>query len=87
MADNFAGNGSNFAAFQISEAAARFLFPGFFDLRLNVGVQRQRQAIHDFGHLFARQMARFFDDLIQSHRHGEKLRLVPVERNAEKERL
>jgi hypothetical protein len=82
-ADNVTGNGLNLAAFQFRKPTAGFLFPGGFNLRLNAGVQGKRQAIHHFRHLFARQMARLFDDLIQCHRHGEKLRRNHAGRNGE----
>jgi hypothetical protein len=35
-ADNFTWNGLNLAAFQFSEATAGFLFPRFFNFRLNL---------------------------------------------------
>jgi hypothetical protein len=46
-------------------------------------VQCGGEAIHHFGHLFARQMTRFFDDLIQCHRPDGKLRRNPAGRNGE----
>jgi hypothetical protein len=82
-ADNITGNGLNLAVFQFGETAAGFLFPSGFNLWLNVGVQGKRQAIHHFRHLFARQMTRFFDDLIQCHRHDGKLRRNHAGRNGE----
>jgi hypothetical protein len=82
-ADNITGNGLNLAVFQFGETAAGFLFPSGFNLWLNVGVQCGCEAIHHFRHLFARQMARFFDDLIQCHRHDGKLRRNHAGRNGE----
>jgi len=83
MADNVTGNGLHSAAFQFRKPAAGSLSPGFFDLRINASVQRGGETIYDFRHLLARQMDRFFDDLIQCHRHDSKLRLVTFRRNGE----
>ena len=82
MAD-ITGNDLQAAALQLRKPTAGFLFPRFFDLRIHASVQRGGETIHDFRHLLARQMARGFDDLIQGHRHGLKLRLVTGRRNIE----
>jgi hypothetical protein len=70
------------AAFDLGQTAAGFLFPSIINLGIDGMMQCKCQTVHQFGPLFRRPMAGFFNDFIRCDRHGHKLRFLRWSFNA-----